>query len=240
MPLGSTRKYYKRKRPTYRRKKGTNTNLIRAIKNVTLKQCETKRSSQYTEDLQQIFHNKTYYAQSLLATTQGTADPQGLNMAGRNRVGDEVIAKGLSIKFFLENVSSHPNIIYKIYVFQYNVLESPINDQYFWCGTDGFGANMNRTLDKPHTDRLKILKVMTINPRLGSMSTPSGGLVKTRQLSCWIPLKNRRIQYNADNSINPRFRDIGFAVLAYDAINTPEIEVISNFQYASTFYYKDP
>lgn len=211
------------------------------VKNVQLKQCETKRSSQYTEDLQKIFHNKAYYAGQLLATQQGTADPSGGNQAGKNRVGDEVIAKGLSIRWFLENVGDHPNVIYKIFVFEYNTLEQPLSDQYFWQGTDGFGANMNRTLDKPHTDRLKIKKIMTINPRLGSMNIGgTGGLVKSQMRQCWIPLNNKKIKYNADNSPNPRFRDIGFAILAYDAINTSETVVLTNMQWQSTFYYKDP
>lgn len=216
-------------------------NLTKMVKAIQLKQCETKRSSQYTNQLQQIFHNRAYYAGNMLATTQGTSDPAGASNAGRNRVGDEVVAKGLSIRWFLENVGDHPNVIYKIYVFEYNTLESPLTDLYFWQGSDGFGANMNRTLDKPQTDRLKIRKVMTINPRLGSMNIGGqGGLVKTQMRQCWIPLNNRKIQYNADNSPNPRFRDIGFAILAYDAINTSETVVLTNMQWQSTFYYKDP
>lgn len=215
-------------------------NLTRLIRSIQLKALETKRSSQYTESAQQLFHNKAYYAERLLSTTQGTADPHGTDQAALNRVGDEVLAKGISLKFFLENQADNPNVIYKLYVFRYNTLQLTIDDTYFWCGTDGAGANMNRTLDKPHTDRMKILKIMNLNPTMGSNNSGTTAKVKTKNFSCWIPLNNRKIQYNADNSPLSRFTDIGFAVLAYDAINTLETTVIANLQWQSTFYFKDP
>lgn len=229
-PMRRNRRFRRSRRP-----------LARLVKNVMLKSCETKRSSQYTADGQQLFHNKTYYAGQLLATKQGVTDPHGADDAGLNRIGDEVIAKGISLRFFLENVSDHPNVIYKIYIFRYNTLQvSALNDTYFWAGLDGSGSNMNRTLDKPMTDRIKILKTMTINPYLGSMGGTDFNSAKTRMFQTWIPLKNRKVTYNGDGSPFPRFTDIGFAVLAYDAINTTEITVLSNLQWQSTFYYKDP
>lgn len=235
----------KKKVPARRYGKKTKTykkpmSLATKMKILSLKTTETKRSSQYTATLQQIFHNKAYYAGSLLATTQGVGDPAGANAAGRNRIGNEVVGIGISLRFFLENVSDHPNVIYKLYVFRYNVLQPALNDTYFWQGNDGFGSNMNRTLDKPQTQRLKILKAMTINPYIGSMQVGTDGLVKTKQVQCWIPLNYRKILYNAIDAPTPRYTDIGFALLAYDAINTPETIVVSNMQYQSTFYYKDP
>lgn len=230
--LRRTRRYGRTRRP-----------LARMVKNVLLRTAETKKSSQYTETAAQLFHNKTYYAGQLLATTQGLTNPDEAAAAGSNRIGDEVIGMGISLRFFLENVSDHPNVIYKVYIFRYNTLQvsgGGLNDVYFWQGIDGFGGNMNRTLDKPHTDRLKIIKTMTINPQLGSMAGTNFNSAKTRMFQTWIPLGKRKIQYNADNSPFTRFTDIGFAILAYDAVNTTEITVLSNFQWQSTFYYKDP
>lgn len=214
--------------------------LARVVRNVLLKTAETKRSSQYTTTPQELFHNKTYYAGQLLATKQGVTDPHGADNASNNRIGDEVIGMGISLRFFLENLKDHPNVIYKIYIFRYNTLQTTLSDTYFWQGLDGSGSNMNRTLDKPHTDRLKILKTMTINPYLGSMGGTNFDSAKTRMFQTWIPLGRRKITYNADGSPFPRFTDIGFAVLAYDAVNTTEITVLTNFQWQSTFYYKDP
>jgi len=231
-------------RKQLRRRRGvprTRAPLARLVKNVMLKSCETKRSSQYTSSAQVINHNTTYYAGQLLATKQGVTDPHGADNAAQNRIGDEVIGQGISLRFFLENVKDHPNVIYKIYVFRYNTLQvSSLNDTYFWQGVNGSGSNMNRTLDKPQTDRLKILKSLTINPYLGSMSGTNFDSAKTKQIQMWIPLGNRKIQYNADGAATTKFTDIGFALLAYDAINTTEITILSNMQWQSTFYYKDP
>lgn len=229
----------------YRRKRravATSGRIASVCKAVMLKATETKRSSQYTKDPAELFHNKAYYAGNLLATKQGVTDPAGADIAAQNRIGDEVLGRGISLRFFLENQKDHPNVIYKIYVFRYNTLQisAGLDDTYFWQGFDGSGANMNRTLDKPQTDRLKILKTMTINPYLGSMGGQGFDSVKTKMFQCWIPLNDRKIQYNADGSNFTRFTDIGFAVLAYDAVNTTEVTILSLLQWQSTFYYKDP
>lgn len=207
-----------------------------------MKTCETKTSSQYTGTQQQLFHNRTYYAGNLLATTQGVTDPSGLSMATQNRVGDEVMAKGLSIKFSIENGARNPNCTFRIIVFRYNTLEIPLNDTYFWCGTDGAGGNMARLLDKPNRERVKVIKTMFFNPNYEAnySATLDNQRIKTRTVSCYVPLKFRRVKYNGDDSSFPRYTNIGFAVLAYDAFITLETEQIAQFQWQSTFYYKDP
>jgi len=241
----TTRKTFRKKRPTAR--------LTRVIKSVALKQCETKRSSQYTEPGQNLFHNLAYYAGNLLATTQGVSDPAGLTVATRNRVGDEVIGRGISLKFFFQNASDRPNVMYRIIMFRYNTLQdiptipSVLSDQYFWSGTDGQSGNMNRTLDRPKTERVKILKEHWIYPEKQanySIQTagpvPVGPFVKTMHRHFWLPLNNQKIKYRGDNSNFARFTDIGFMVLAYDAITTQQTDNVSTFQWQSTFYYKDP
>jgi len=123
----------KRMRPK-RRFGGSRRPLARMVKSVLLRTAETKRSSQYTKDPQQLFHNKTYYAGQLLATKQGVTDPHGADAATANRIGDEVVGMGISLRFFLENVKDHPNVIYKIYVFRYNTqqITAGLTDTYFW------------------------------------------------------------------------------------------------------------
>lgn len=199
-------------------------------------------SSQYTDTQQLLFHNKTYYAGNLLATTQGVTDPAGLALAQRNRIGDEVLAKGLSIKFSIENGARNPNVTFRIIVFRYNTLEIPLNDTYFWCGTDGSGGNMARVLDKPNRERVKIIKTMFFNPNYEAnySATLDNQRIKTRTVSCYVPMGNRKVKYNSDNSSLPRYTNIGFAVLGYDSFITLETEQIAQFQWQSTFYYKDP
>lgn len=218
--------------------------LSKMIKNVQLKQCETKRSSQYTDDPVILFHNGTYYTQFLLATNQGTQNPNGLDQAEGNRVGDEVIAKGLQLKWLLSNASDRPNVSYKIIVFEYSSKVQTMNDGEFWSGTDGVGSNMTRLLDRPNTDKIKVLKVIHSTPtreaQYSVQATSTGPWEKSHYHTCYIPMKNRKIQYNQDGGSNTRFRNIGFAVLAYDTFSTLQTDRLAKMQWASTFYYKDP
>lgn len=216
--------------------------IARVCKAVMMKACETKMSSQYTGTQQKLFHNKAYYAGNLLATTQGVTDPAGLTAATQNRIGDEVLAKGLSIKFSIENGAKNPNVSFRVIVFRYNTLEQPITDTYFWCGTDGAGGNMTRLLDKPNTERVKIIKTFFMNPTMEAnySATLDNQRIKTRTMSCYVPLGDRKVKYNGDNLTTTRYTDIGFMVVAYDAFITLETEQIAQFQWQSTFYYKDP
>lgn len=224
------------------------------MKTVTLRQCETKKSSIYSTATIKLYHNLANYQSNLLQTTQGTTDPQGTSQGILNRIGDEVLARGMKLKFFTQNSSDRPNVMYRIMVFWYNTLiDTPggapaLDDAYFWSGTDGNGGNMNRMLDRPNTDRIKVLVDKIYTPAYqGNFSLQSGsGTVnigpydKTNYHEYWVPLNNRKIKYNADNSQFPRFKDIGLAVLAFDATTTSQIDGLGGFQYSTTFYYKDP
>lgn len=101
---------------------------------------------------------------------------------------------------------------------------------------------MNRLLDKPNRERVKILKTMFFNPNFEAnySATLDNQRIKSRTVSCYVPLNNRKIKYNGDNLPTTRYTDIGFMVLAYDAFITLETERIASLQWQSTFYYKDP
>lgn len=221
--------------------------LVKKIKNISINASETKRSSQYTADAQKLFHNKSYYAGQLMATSQGTEDPQGLAIAKNNRIGDEVYAKGIQLKLFIANAARRPNVNYRVVMFSYNTqyveAGGGLTDAIFWSGINGAGGNMNRMLDKPNTDRIKVLKQFILKPSHEanySIASDSTFFEKTRTLSMYLPFKNRKIKYNEDNSPFPLYRDIGFMVMAYDTITSLETDLISSFQWTSTFYYKDP
>lgn len=234
------------KRKPAKKNKATRS-LVSMMKNVALKNCETKKSSLYTGTAVGLFHNLAYYATNLQRTNQGVSDPEGFSQATRNRVGDEVIARGIKLKWFMENVLDRPNVMYRIIVFRYNTLEGQtgLADPYFWRGTDGVGGNMNRMLDAPNPERVKVIKEIMIKPtNQANYSQPANGavgpFVKTNFAECWVPLNNRKIQYNDSDSRFVRFTDIGFAVTVYDAINTGQTDQLANLQWTSTFYYKDP
>ena len=98
----------------------------RRIKSVMLRACETKESTQYTSTLQQLFHDRTYYTGQLLATTQGFTAGDGVADATNNRIGDQVIARGLKFKVYIENEAARPNVMYRIFLFKYNTNEEGI------------------------------------------------------------------------------------------------------------------
>lgn len=227
--------------------------VVNMIKTISLRQAETKKSSFYTENTVKLYHNLANYQPNLLYTTQGVSNPQGLDKQDLNRIGDEVIARGIKLKFFTQNSSDRPNVMYRIMAFWYNtVVGQPggpaLDDTFFWAGADGAGSNMNRMLDRPNTDRIKVLLDRVYTPAYqGNFSLQSGsGTVnigpydKTNYHEYWIPLNNRKIQYNADDANSTRFKDIGICVLAFDATTTSQIDGLGGYQMTSTFYYKDP
>lgn len=237
-PKRSYKKKFSRKRmPTT---KGT---LVKMIKNVSLKQSETKTSG-LTFAGTALYHNVTFYQSNVLATKPGDQDESGF--VGGYRVGDEVIARGVSFKFHLSNSVTCPNVIYKVFVFKYNSsLWQTLNDSVFWCGIDGIGGNMDRVVDMPNSERVKVLKSFTIQHQPNYCDVINGGsgainrnTSTLRQI--YVPLNNLKIRYNQDDSKIPRWTDIGVAVLAYDMNSTLQTDIRGYMTYSHKFYYKDP
>lgn len=227
--------------------------LNKYIKDVQLRTCETKQSSQYTDDLQILYHDRTYYAGQLLATTQGVTDPEGIDQAVSNRNGDEVIGQRLILKMFIEQQANRPNVMYRIYVFKYNTLligspfSATMTDNEFWSGPAGAGGLTNRMLDRPQKKNITVLRTKTIKPTHQanySIQTagpvPVGPFTKTNYVMFNINLKNKKIKYRDPNSTFPMRDGYGFAIVAFDSQGTATTDHISNFMWQSTFYYKDP
>lgn len=252
VPGTTSVKQYKGKKYLKRRAYGRNMlSLNSQIKKISLKQCETKQSNQYTATLQQLFHDRTYYAGQLLATTQGFTQGGGLAQATNNRVGNKVTAVGLKLRIYIENQLDRPNVMYRIIIFKYNTLlyagTASIQDNEFWEGPSGGGALTNRMLGKVRTKNIFVIKSRVIKPTYQanySIQTagpvPVGPFSKTDLQEFWIPLKNKVIQYRDEDSVFPTRDGYGFAVCAFDTQNTATSDHISNIMWQSTFYYKDP
>lgn len=233
----------------YRKKKYSVASLNSRIKKVSLQNCETKKSNQRFwpgTNAQPLYHNVTEFGiLNLLGTTQGTDNPQGTTEDSRNRIGTEIIARGISLKLMFITAQSRPNLNVMLYVFSYEAGLNPVNDQEFWCGPSGAGASQNRFLDRPNTNKVKILKKMYLH-NLPNYSTvvPSGDersnmIVK----ELWVPLRNRKIKYQIDGTgpTNiPKFRDIGVAMVAFDTTNTLTSDIVGYVTAQSTLYFKDP
>lgn len=241
----------KARRTTSTPRRGPTRSLNATVKRIALKQCETKQSNQYTASLQTLGHDRTYYTGQLLATTQGIAEPDGIEEATGNRIGNKVVARGLKMRVYLENEASRPNVMYKIFIFKYNTLlvagGATLQDPEFWCGTDGTGTITNRLLDSPQTRHIRILRSKTIKPvnqANYSIQTagpvPVGPFSKTDYHEFYIPMKNKMIQYRDNDSVFPVRDGYGMAILAFDTQNTALSTHIGNVMWRSQFFYKDP
>lgn len=263
------RSYSKKKKSPmryYRRRRTGAKALTRMIKNVSLKNSEPKIASQLFSSLSDpghhtLFHNTTHYTFNLLKTTQSTTANPGTQVQS-NRIGNEIIAKGLKLRLQLINDKTQSNVTYKVFVYKYNSDKTASNfdDTSFWCGTDGTGAMQNRMIDFPDTREVTILRSLTINTSshtanmnqawdysnaqhpyiLGSAENGSQPKMHSTYRDIWIPLKNQKIRYDANNGPTPKFKDIGVAVVAYDVNNTATSTRLGYFDMTSRLYFRDP
>lgn len=231
--------YARKRRP--RKTKAPIKKLAAQMKTIALRQTETKKSLFQQENIQ-FNHNTTLYIDKLFATTQGLANPDGYNNQFQNqRVGDEIIARGAKFKFYLLNKQDRPNVHYHLYFFLYNTQLSgtSLNDSQFWRGTDGIGGNMNRLVDTPNPERIKILKTM----KVGGNYTNAGafnGKEKGHYREIWVPFRNRKIRYRKDGSDVPMGWDFGCAIVAYDQFSSGPLDTIASHAMSYCLYFKDP
>lgn len=213
--------------------------LVKLIKRVSLKQSETKNTHNISENLQ-LYHNVPYIVVNQLFLDRGTGDDQTGTGSFQSRIGDEVIARGVSYKFWFANKLDRPNVMYKIVFFKYqsaSTLPLPAHTPFFVQGSVNY---MIRDLD---TEKYKILKVVNFNlqtsaQRITSTDTFSGA-EGHRKLSVWLPLKSMKLKYE-NNSTNPKYLDIGFTIIAYDSYGTLSTDNIASFAVNRKFYFKDP
>ncbi len=226
--------------------------LTRAVKKISLSLCETKRRSTYFENAP-LTHNTTYYQSGFLATTQGVQNPSGHDVRtssnGGERIGNEIIASGLSLKFFLTAQGNYPNNKYKLIVFKYPTrflsgAVTALDDELLWQGVDGNGSVMNRMIDTI-SSRVKILKQVIIQPP--AIGTTEAGHASSRSTikNIYIPLKSTKIKYQqpvhtGDSSELPIGWDIGFALVGYDEFSTLTTATVAHVDWSSRLTFKDP
>lgn len=237
---GEKRKY------TIRPRKHSAKSLTSKIKQVSLSQCETKTAGQEAGAISgssavDMFHNLTHFVPNLLKTAQGVTANPGANEVD-NRVGNEVIARGIKVRLQFISDPAHPNINIKGYVFQYESGTTPA-DADFWAGPSGAGGTMIRFLDAPDTRKVKILKSFSVHNRNVAFNVePTGGTryVHNVYKDLWVPLKNKKLKYAGNDSTQPKYKDIGMCFVCYDANNTLQTDILMYLSWTSKFYFKDP
>lgn len=241
VPGTKSTRQFNRRVPRRPRRQANLASVTKLMKSVALKQCETKRISLYIED-EPLFHNVTKYIPALLDTVQGVENP-GANAPfplGRIRVGNEIIARGISIKFWLQNAVPHPNLMYRIVVFKYPTLVGPVlSDSRLWQGKDGAGSDMNRMIDTIATNRVKILYSTIIKPTPFTQEQ-FDGVAKTTLFEKYISLRNMKLKYKEDGGQDPMFQNVGIAIVPYDRFQTAESTQVATLGHTIRTYFKDP
>jgi hypothetical protein len=218
--------------------KATN-NLVKLIKKVSLKQTETKYAHVSAENVQ-LYHNTGQGVYNLINTTQGITDTGGGTSVLSNRIGDEVIARGISMKLWVANKLDRPNVMYRMFIFKYQALNSPSVSSLFKTGSG------NKIMDDIDKEYVTIVYQKIFNLQVGYSAYPNAtinGDTDGREAhvykQIWIPLKDKKIHY-ADGAATPKFFNYGFVIVPYDSYGTLLSDNISSFTYQYKFYFKDP
>lgn len=227
------------------------------VKRALAKKIETKRSNFTSTDGTQISHNSFVNVDTkVLATTQGTADPQ--NQATNNRIGDEIDLKGVAFKFMLENNHRYPEITFRILLVKSAKGDTPTTATLF------NGLSGNKMMDTLNNERYTVIfskYVKVKQPNNASLDYVGGtgyvgsGLFDgtkpsttpaTKIVKFYIPGykfvgKSGKVRYeNASDQV--KFFDYNVLVYAYSTYATSDalgwqVGVIN--EYIKVMYYKD-
>lgn len=231
-PVYKKRTFAKKKIANRRRTYSKNNSLVALIKKVSLKNVETKSTHKIEENVN-IYHNSGYIYTNILKTQQGTTDTDTGATAYSNRLGDEINARGISIKLWIANKKDRPNVMYRIGVVKYQAGSIPTLSQLF------VGANGNRMMDKLDNEYITVVyqKVFNLQNNI-AFSDPTHTREAHTYRKIWIPLKDKKIIYNNGGSI-PKFIDYAFFIVPYDSYGTLTTDNIASFAYEQQLYFKD-
>jgi len=177
----------------------------------------------------ELFHNKSLYLGQLLATKQGTAD-DNTGTVGTVRKGDELLLRNINIRFWLSNKFDRPNVMYKGYLLWYEAGDT-INDALVWF------TQQNKMLDRINTEQVSILDSFIVRPgnNFAGPTEKEHSYLATLNKS-W---KAKKIKYD-EGGIRPKWKDLMFVVVAYDAWGTVQTDNIASLAYNIKLTFKDP
>eukprot|EP01052_Picozoa_sp_SAG31_P044095 SAG31_NODE_7569_length_1651_cov_2.438144_1_plen_223_part_10 len=165
-------------------------------------------------------HNIVSFHGNLLQTKQGVEDPNDYSSASA-RIGDEIILKNVNVRFMLSAL--RPNVTYRAILFWYESGTTLANDIVYF--TQG-----NKLLDRYNTEQISIIDQKLITPNIGALPASDDNPRRTRLFTLNGNWKSKKVLYD-NAATQPRFKDIGFALVAYDSINTLQTDAIAEFVY---------
>lgn len=233
----SFKKYARKPFKKYTRRPNTY-KLTKLLKNISLKNAETKYKIQTVENAQ-LYHNagttstgNYVLLSNLLQTNQGQTQ--------NTRLGDEVVGRGLSIKLWLSAKNDRPNVLFRVILFT-----TPPDQASSAAPTSLFmGENGNKIIDNITTDRYNVIFNKVIKIKTGDFSLETGATLRESSMffKKYINLKNRKIVYQVDNGAVPKYSNncMSIAVIPYDAFGTLTTDNIASCACITKFYFKDP
>lgn len=206
---------------------------VRAIVRKEVRKLSERKNVGYIAENQQLFHNKPFYIQNLLACTKGVNDPNNLS-TNDGRIGDEIYLRNLRVKFWLSNKLDRPNCMYRIILFWYNS-DQALTDQ------DVFFTQTNKMLDRPNNENISVLEDRYVFSREMYLN---GTEKFEHSMLCTINKnwKNKKIVYHEtpQNIVVPKGKTLGIAVAVYDAYGTLQTDNIASMAFNAQFQFQDP
>lgn len=232
--------------------------IARRVANQTInRNMETKQANQTSVDGSEIFHNNFVTLNSaVLSTTQGVADPS--TTATSCRIGDEIMLRGVSIKFMVELNERYSDVTFRFLLVKCAKGDTPTRVTLWNSLSD------NKMIDTFNTERYTIIKSKTFKmtaPNPGTVGVAEGGPLApsgwnaandsnlklsraTKIMKFWIPgskfRKGGKIQYENASS-QPKFFDYHALIYAYSNYTTfQDIYFVGRVNdYVQQLYYKD-
>lgn len=221
-------------------RKKPSSRLVKMVKKISrsqsLKVAESKMKGRQTENIA-LYHNKPFYLTRILDTSQGLGDPTNYSTQA-SRIGDEIWLRNVSFRLWVSNKNDRPNVMYRFVLFWYNT-NMNVDDALV------FSTQQNKMLDRFDTENISVIStkmVKSLSSYSTGVSSDAGSAKEHSQLltmNKFFP-NLKKIQYNADGSTDPKHRNIGLCVTAYDAWGTLQTDNIATIAYDYRIVFKDP
>lgn len=236
MPFTKKKSYTKKrvyKKRAYKKSAPkSRTNLVKLIKNVTLKMNESK-SKTTSIAKQELNHNTYHNVHQLNGTTYlpafGTGDDQ--------RVGDRIHSSGYKLRLLFGQKYDRPNVTWKLWI-----VKQPAN----YVNSNTFrNVTGNVLLDPTNPDQVKVLRSYTFKPSqssylaMGALLANDTSKEYTFTRTIWLPHRHEYkfyYDYQQGHDENP----IVMYIACYDAFGTLNTDNIGYVQISQELFYRDP
>lgn len=203
--------------------------LVSLIKNVSLKQAETKMATY--NSITSAYHNVSFrYGGNLFGTAQGITDTTG----AFNRIGDTVTPIGLKLYMQFRQPPDRPNVSWRIWVMKI------IGNPSLPSSVPMKSVTGNLLLDPIDTEKCKLIRTYNFKSPDNYWAGTTGTSKDVDFFrKAWIPFRRTPYVYSGDNLDTGRDFQVCMFVACYDSTGTLVSDNIGTFQCTNVFYFKD-